>query len=98
MQITLNELGTGFSFCISAILANRLMLTVRSTYFNGECRTLTSMETRHVYSSATPGFQSYRTMRCLDVDRGRREVARTENGAVWTDDFDMTVFEEERGF
>ena len=32
-QITLNEVGTGFSFCISAVLANRLMFAVRSSYF-----------------------------------------------------------------
>jgi len=32
-DLTLNEIGTGFSFCVSAILANRLMIAVRSNYY-----------------------------------------------------------------
>ncbi|TFY77483.1 hypothetical protein EWM64_g6529 [Hericium alpestre] len=32
-DITLNELATGFGFSISSILANRLMISVRSTYY-----------------------------------------------------------------
>lgn len=32
-DITMNELGTGFSFCISAMLANRLMVEVRTRYY-----------------------------------------------------------------
>lgn len=34
MQITLNEIATGFSFSISAVLANRLMLSVRDRYYD----------------------------------------------------------------
>ncbi|TDL24694.1 hypothetical protein BD410DRAFT_785385 [Rickenella mellea] len=34
-DLTLNEIGTGFSFCISAILANRLMIAVRSNFYRG---------------------------------------------------------------
>ena len=33
-QITLNEVATGFSFSISAVMANRLMLSVRSRYYS----------------------------------------------------------------
>jgi len=32
--ITLNEVATGFSFSISAVMANRLMLSVRSRYYS----------------------------------------------------------------
>ncbi|KLO14657.1 hypothetical protein SCHPADRAFT_300784 [Schizopora paradoxa] len=96
-DITLNELGTGFSFCISAILANRLMLSVRSMYFNGESQTSTiTLETRHVYSSATPGFLSLPSTLRTDVESGCRGTSA--RGPALTDDFDMTVFEEERGF
>jgi len=35
-RLTLNELGTGYSFVISVISANRLMIAVRSTYFQVE--------------------------------------------------------------
>jgi len=96
-DITLNEVGTGFSFCISAILANRLMLTVRSSYFNDGSRNI--MDTCHVYSSTGPGFLSLPaiTRRNIDRDRGM-SFAETESGLVLTDEFDMSVFDEERGF
>ena len=32
-QITLDELGTAFSFVISSIFANRLLISVRSTHY-----------------------------------------------------------------
>lgn len=36
VQVILNELGAGYSFVISSILANRLMITMRSTYHEVE--------------------------------------------------------------
>jgi len=35
-RVTLDELGTGYSLVISVILANRLMIGVRSKYYQGE--------------------------------------------------------------
>ncbi|EIN05653.1 hypothetical protein PUNSTDRAFT_145621 [Punctularia strigosozonata HHB-11173 SS5] len=35
-RITLNELATGFSFAVSAVFANRLMISVRQHYYNSE--------------------------------------------------------------
>jgi hypothetical protein len=36
IQVTLDELGTSYSLVISVILANRLMISVRSTYYQSE--------------------------------------------------------------
>ena len=32
-QILLDEFATGFSFCVSAVLANRLLISVRERYY-----------------------------------------------------------------
>lgn len=34
LQLTLNEVGTGYSFVISSVLANRLMIGVRLEYYD----------------------------------------------------------------
>lgn len=36
MQVILNEFGTGYSFVISVIIANRLMIAVRAKYYEVE--------------------------------------------------------------
>jgi len=100
-DITINEVGTGFSFCISAILANRLMLTVRSSYFNPEYRNTTT-ETYHVYSSAAPEFLSPPTVAHGVEGHGERlrgiSDECTQSGPMLTDDFDVAAYDEERGF
>jgi hypothetical protein len=44
VQVTLDELGTSYSLVISVILANRLMISVRSTYYQSEA-TIANMPT-----------------------------------------------------
>jgi len=43
-RITLDELGTSYSLVISVILANRLMIGVRSSYYQNEAATITTMQ------------------------------------------------------
>ncbi|KDQ60456.1 hypothetical protein JAAARDRAFT_32876 [Jaapia argillacea MUCL 33604] len=43
-RITLNELATGFSFSICAVLANRLMINVRESYYSGNAPEVVEFE------------------------------------------------------
>ncbi|THG97093.1 hypothetical protein EW026_g4845 [Hermanssonia centrifuga] len=47
--ITLDELGTGYSFTVSAVLANRLLISVREKYytFHGELTQRKTYTTMH---------------------------------------------------
>ncbi len=57
------------------------------------------MDTCHVYSSTGPRFLSLPTIPRRNIDRDRdMSFAETESGLVLTDEFDMSVFDEERGF
>jgi len=53
-RITLNELGTPFSFVMASIFANRLLIAVRSTHF----RSMTDVDT---YFSAAVPHNSWQT-------------------------------------
>lgn len=96
LQYTLNELSTSFSFCFSAVFANRLMIDLRKTYYNttGNTTLPTATDTTHM----TPN-----TWNAVSRSSSR---GKPLSGAGWNDSiqttaceaYEMRTFSEAAGF
>lgn len=91
-QITLDEFGTGFSFAVSAVLANRLLLAVRTTYYarRAEWDTFSSMRFQSGAGSAST-FGGASAFGGESLSGGWDECAGAE-------EYEMDDFSEARGF
>jgi len=91
-RLTLNELGTGYSFVISSILANRLLITVRVNYY-------IKYEDRQQPHSSMQFASSviYSTMPTKTIDtsvQGTSEGRTSDEGGG----IELNTFNEQRGF
>lgn len=113
-QITLDEFGTGFSFTISTVLANRLLISVREKYYahhgeHSDWDTFTSMRFQTVQAARvgqgeTIGMStlSYGESSCFEAaaaaDGSMRWGELTTQDRAEVPVFDLDNFSETRGF
>lgn len=103
-QITLDELGTGFSFTISSVLANRLLITVREKYYTyqGEMEDWETFTSMHFQTA--PGAPGEETIALGTMDAGtmttrsRWDEITTRRAAAMADEYEPHQFSETRGF
>lgn len=98
-QITLDELGTGYAFTVSAVLANRLLITVREKYYyyHGELEDWDTFTSMRFQSGPAPVPDETIAMETFGVTtrRSRWEGATTRGDY---DDYDLDQYSEGRGF
>lgn len=97
-QITLDEFGTGFAFTVSAVLANRLLISVREKYYaahgeHSEWDTFTSM---HFRTATRP--QECETGAASSYGGVTTFGALSESEDREVDEYEMDNFSERRGF
>jgi len=87
-RLTLDELGTGYSFVISSILANRLLIAVRVNYY-------TKDEERDPPHSSIyfADLDIYNTMRTKTQHRTTQGRSLDESGEI-----ELDTFDDRRGF
>ena len=100
-QVALDELGTGLATCISTVLANRLMISVRRHYYGHEhdladptmdTMAFKSRHTRTTKSITTTTTDGPGTMTFADSEIAETTVL--EEGG----EYEMQDFSERRGF
>jgi len=92
-RLTLNELGTGYSFVISSILANRLLITIRVNYYTN----LKDDERRPPHSSidfASSDMSNTATRTQFTSMQGTSEGRTLDEGGG----IELDTFDEQRGF
>ena len=94
-KASLNELGTGFGFALSSVFANRLMISLRESYYRQQDEVFNQDTTLRFRS--TPGRRetTYSIPDGAESTTRRREAANPED----TDDaFELLTFNERTGF
>jgi len=92
-RLTLDELGTGYSFVISSILANRLLIAVRVNYYTKD----EERDPPHssIYFADLDIYNTMRTKTQQDMTIHRTTQGRSldESGEI-----ELDTFDDRRGF
>ena len=96
VKASLNELATGFAFAISAVFANRLMISLRESYYN-------QLEATQLFNpNSTLQFSPrYATQRTSAFpESGETSTSREESATYWDSEnsVELQTFNERAGF
>ena len=98
-QITLDEVGTGFAFTVSAVLANRLLIAVREKYYSyrkelDECDSFTTMRFQTIPAPPAEETIALETFEDATMSQSRWDGLTSRGGR----DYGFEQYSEARGF